>query len=140
MNLHFQVLLKNFFTSCRDYLLSLKTGVVVSTFQEEEINSIDFLLNDDCWMTKVPTFVKLIWFHAFQMIETTSSKTKMTLLLSSDGKNFLRQLTSWISFSMVTIFLCMFVLFLAQTKVHFLNGPLHVSCEIVDSASSTITS
>lgn len=103
---------------------------MVSTFQEEEINSIDFLLNDDCWMTKVPTFVKLIWFHAFQMIETTSSKTKMTLLLSSDGKNFLRQLTSWISFSMVMIFLCMFVLFLAQIKVHFLNGPLHVSCDL----------
>ena len=60
---------EEFLTSCRDYLLSLKPSVVVSTFQEEEINAIDFLLNDDCWMTKVPPFVKLIWFHAFQMIE-----------------------------------------------------------------------
>ena len=40
----------------------------MSTFQQEEINGIDFLLSDDCWMTKVPSFVKLIWFHAFQMI------------------------------------------------------------------------
>ena len=60
---------EEFLTSCRDYLLSLKPSVVVSTFQEEQINAIDFLLTDDCWMTKVPPFVKIIWFHAFQMIE-----------------------------------------------------------------------
>ena len=42
---------------------------MVSSFQEEEINGIDFLLNEDCWMTKVPLFVKLIWFHAFEMME-----------------------------------------------------------------------
>jgi len=68
-------------------IFSLKPSVVVSTFQEERINAIDFLLNDDCWMTKVLPFVKI------DNRKTTSLKTKMTLLLTLDGKIFPRELT-----------------------------------------------
>ena len=79
---------EEFLTSCRDYLLSLKPSVVVSTFQEEEINAIDFLLSDDCWMTRVPPFVKLVWFHAFQMIENHIIENQEEIVVDIGRQDF----------------------------------------------------
>ena len=79
---------EEFLTCCRDYLLSLKPSVVVSTFQEEEINGIDFLLSDDCWMTKVPSFVKLVWFHAFQMIENHIIENQEDIVVDIGRQDF----------------------------------------------------
>lgn len=79
---------EEFLTSCQDYLLSLKPSVVVSSFQEEEINAIDSLLNDDCWMTKVPPFVKLIWFHAFQIIENHIIENQDDIVVNIGRQDF----------------------------------------------------
>lgn len=61
---------------------------MVSTFQEEEINAIDFLLSDDCWMTRVPPFVKLVWFHAFQMIENHIIENQEEIIVDIGWQDF----------------------------------------------------
>ena len=95
---------------------------MVSTFQEEEINAIDILLNDDCWMTKVPPFVKLIWFHAFQLIKNHIIENQDNIVVNIGQQVFSEATYMLNQFSMVMIFLCIFVFFLTQIKVHFLNG------------------
>lgn len=57
----------HFFRKIRDFLLSQKNNVV-STFLEERNSAIDILLNERS-SNKVETFVQLIWFHCFLMLE-----------------------------------------------------------------------
>ena len=59
-----------YFNKCREHLLAMKTSPcsIVSSFMAEKNAAIDFLLTDTCW-TKVPPFIKLVWFHSFLIIE-----------------------------------------------------------------------
>ena len=58
-----------FFINSRTRLLSMKTELVVSPFQEQKNSMIDLMVNDACWISKVQPFLKLIWFHVFLLIE-----------------------------------------------------------------------
>ncbi|KAJ7350134.1 hypothetical protein OS493_038316 [Desmophyllum pertusum] len=52
----------------RNLLTSFKASNAVSSFVEEMNNAIDFLLNESSSI-KVQSFVKLVWFHSFLMVE-----------------------------------------------------------------------
>lgn len=61
---------EGFLIKSRDHLLAMKASPtsIASTFLEEKYRTIDFLLNDTCWL-KVQCLVELIWFHTFLIIE-----------------------------------------------------------------------
>ena len=77
----------DFFRTIPDFLLSQKKNNVVSTFLEDKNNAIDTLLNERS-SNKVQTFVQLVWFHCFLMLENFIVENAEEIVVNISRQNF----------------------------------------------------